>query len=161
MQIKMDTDAVRAMSGRLRQTADSMNSRLSSIKSSVESAGWQSQAREEFILHLEMLRRSTAQSAEVLRLMAQASDRKADQWEAIANIFNGPFYYLEGIWNSVVGFFSGIGNNIWKAITSIRLPSLPKFVFPSLSAAAIVGGISSIIPKWEWNKPDWWPFGKD
>jgi uncharacterized protein YukE len=160
MQIKMDIDAVRTMSSRLRQIADSMDSRLNSIKSSVESAGWQSQAREEFIMQLEILRRSSAQSAEVMRLMARASDRKADQWEAIANVFNGPFYFLEGIWDSVVGFFTGIGNNIWNAITSIKLPNLPKIVLPSISGAAIIGGISSIIPKWEWNPPDWWPFGK-
>jgi uncharacterized protein YukE len=161
MQIKMDTDAVRAMSSRLRQTADSMDTRLTSIKSAVESAGWQSQAREEFIMQLEMLRRSTSQSAEVMRLMARASDRKADQWETIANVFNGPFYYLEGIWNSVVSFFSGIDNSIWNVITSIKLPSLPAIVLPSISGAVIIGGISSIIPKWgEWNPPDWWPFGK-
>ncbi|GEM_PF-1909564 len=160
MQIKMDTDAVRTMSSRFRHTADSIDAGLSSIKTTVESADWQSQAREEFIMRLEMLRRTSSQSAAVLRMMAQAADRKAEQWEAIANIFNGPFQYLGNIWNSVVAFFSGIGSNIWNAITSIRLPSLPKLVLPSISGAAIIGGITNIIPKWEWNPPDWWPFPK-
>ncbi|MBG0785451.1 MAG: WXG100 family type VII secretion target [Anaerolineaceae bacterium] len=161
MQIKMDTDAVRSMSSKFRQTADSMDASLASIKATVESAGWQSQAREEFILRLEMLRRTSTQSATVLRMMAQAADRKAEQWEAIANFFNGPFHYLGNIWSSVVAFFSGIGSSIWNAITNIHLPSLPTIVLPSISGAAIVGGITSIIPKWEWNPPDWWPFNKN
>jgi surface antigen len=83
------------------------------------------------------------------------------QWEAIANFFNGPFHYLGNIWSSVVAFFSGIGSTIWNAITSIRLPSLPKLVLPSISGAAIIGGITCIIPEWEWNPPEWWPFNKN
>lgn len=174
MQIRMDTDAVRAMSSRLRQTADSMDTRLASIKSAVESAGWQSQAREEFIMQLEMLKRSAAQSSEVMRLMARASDRKADQWEAIANVFNGPFYYLEGIWDSVVGFISGIGNKISSAISNINWPSLPQFLrgwgigvgATSFSPSLVVGAIPLITPNWigdiiaKWRESDWWPFNK-
>ena len=161
MQIKMDTDAVRSMSSRFRQTADSMDASLASIKATVEAAGWQSQAREEFIMRLEMLRRTSTQSATVLRMMAQAADQKAEQWEAIANVFNGPFHSMGNIWSSVVAFFSGIGNSVWNAITNIQLPSLPSWVLPSISGATVIGGITSIIPKWgEWNPPDWWPFGK-
>jgi len=161
MKITMDTDAVRAMASRLRQTADSMDASLTSIKSSVESAGWQSQAREEFIMQLETIRRYSTQSNNVLRLMSQAADQKASQWEAIANVFNGPFHFIGGIWNSVKGFFGGLGNNFLRAINIIRLPSLPKFVLPSISGAVIIGGISSIIPQWEWKPPNWWPFQPD
>ena len=161
MQIKMDTDAVRSMSSRFRQTADSMDASLASIKATVEAAGWQSQAREEFIMRLEMLRRTSTQSATVLRMMAQAADQKAEQWEAIANVFNGPFHSMGNIWSSVIAFLSGIGGGIWNAITNIQLPSLPRLVFPSISGAAVIGGIASIIPKWEWNPPDWWPFNKN
>ncbi len=160
MQIKMDTDAVRSMSSRLRQTADSMDASLASIKATVEAAGWQSQAREEFIMRLEMLRRTSTQSATVLRMMAQAADQKAEQWEAIANVFNGPFHSMGNIWSSVIAFFSGIENSLWNAITNIQLPSLPSWVLPSISGATVIGGITSIIPKWEWNPPDWWPFSK-
>jgi hypothetical protein len=94
-------------------------------------------------------------------MMAQAADRKAEQWEAIANIFNGPFHYLTGLWNSVLAFFNRIGSGLMSAISNIHLPTLPKFVFPTISGAAIVGGIKSIIPKWDWNPPDWWPFNKN
>ncbi len=161
MQIKMDTDAVRTMSSRFRHTADSIDAGLSSIKTTVESADWQSQAREEFIMRLEMLRRTSTQSATVLRMMAQAGDQKAEQWEAIAHVFNGPFHYLAGLWSSILAFFNGIENSVWNAISNIHLSSLPKFVFPSISGAAIIGGITSIIPKWKWNPPNWWPFNKN
>jgi len=145
MQIKMDTDAVRSMSSRFRQTADSMDASLASIKATVEAAGWQSQAREEFIMRLEMLRRTSTQSATVLRMMAEAADQKAEQWEAIANVFNGPFHSMGNIWSSVVAFFSGIGNSVWNAITNIQLPSLPSWVLPSISGATVIGWITSII----------------
>jgi hypothetical protein len=95
MQIKMDTDQVRAMATRLRQTADLMDTHLASIKQSVTSAGWQSQAREEFIIQLETLKRSTDQSTHVLRLMAQAAEEKATQWEAIANVSMVPSILLK------------------------------------------------------------------
>ncbi|MBG0785450.1 MAG: WXG100 family type VII secretion target [Anaerolineaceae bacterium] len=159
MQIKMDTDAVRSMASKFRQTADSMDTSLASIKATVESAGWQSQAREEFIMRLELLQRTSTQSATVLRMMAQAADRKAEQWEAIANIFNGPFQYLGNIWSSVIAFFSGIGSSIWNAITSIQLPSLPNWVLPPISVIPIVGSFPGIVPEW-FKKPPWWPFNK-
>ena len=133
MQIKMDTDAVRAMSSRLRQSADLLDSKLAAIKSTVKTAGWQSQAREEYIMRLEMLTRSTNQSTTVLRMMAQAADHKAEQWEAISRIFNGPFHYLTGLWNSVLAFFNRIGFGLMDAISNIHLPTLPKFVFPAIS----------------------------
>ena len=161
MQIKMDTDAVRSMSSKFRHTADSMDTRLSSIKTTVETAGWQSQAREEFIMQLEMLRRTSTQSATVLRMMAQAADKKTEQWEAIANFFNGPFHYLGNIWSSVVAFFSGIGNSIWNAISNIRIPSLPKWILPPISILPITGGFTGIMPEWFKNPPDWWPFNKN
>jgi len=163
MQIKMDTDAVRAMSSKFRQTADSMDASLSSIKTTVESADWQSQAREEFIMRLEMLRRTSTQSATVLRMLAQAGDQKAEQWEAIANIFNGPFHNLGDLWNSVLTFFSGIGSSIWNTISNIHLPSLPTFVggaaiglgVSMLSPGMVTGGIHILDPDWKWEKPDW------
>jgi len=161
MFIKMDTDNVRAMSSRMRQTADLMDAGLVSINQVVTSAGWQSQAREEFIMHLEMVRRSTAQSTEVLRMMAQAAEEKANQWEAIGNVFNGPFYFLRNIWGSVKNFFGGMWGGIRSAINSIRIPSLPNFVFPALTGAAIIGWFNGIVAGWDWEAPDWWPFGKN
>lgn len=156
----MDVDAVRVLSSRLQQTAESIDSRFSSITQTVASAGWQSQAREEFVMRLESLQRISTQSTTIMRTMAQAADQKADQWETIANVFNGPFYFLAGIWDSVKNFFESIGSSIENSISNIRLPSLPTIVLPSISGAAIIGSISSIIPEWEWNAPSWWPFGK-
>jgi uncharacterized protein YukE len=163
MKITMDTDAVRAMASRLRQTADSMDESLTSIKSSVESAGWQSQAREEFLMHLETIRRYSAQSNNLLRLMSQAADQKASQWEAIASVFNGPFRYLGNVWSSIKGFFAGIGSGISNAIQSIKLPSLPEFIgggavgvgISMLSPNLVMGGLSLLKPDWKWTKPDW------
>jgi hypothetical protein len=157
MFIKMDTDNVRAMSSRMRKTADLMDARLVSINQVVTSAGWQSQAREEFIMHLESVRRSTAQSSKALRLMAAAADEKANQWEAIGNIFNGPFYFLRNVWGSVKNFIGGLWGGIKSAISSIRMPSLPVFIFPPIGAA-IAGWFNKIVPDWDWNPPDWWPF---
>jgi hypothetical protein len=161
MIFKMDTDSVRAMSIQFRRTAEAMEASMASIKQSVTAAPWQSQAREEFIMHLEMMQRSTQESVRVLHLMARAAERKADQWEAIANVFNGPFYYLEGVWDQVKNFMGGLWSGIKNAITSIRLPSLPRFVFPAISGGAIIGGITTLILTWEFKPPSWWPFKKE
>jgi hypothetical protein len=162
MIFRMDTDAVRAMAIRFRQTADSMEDSLASLTNAVNSAPWQSQAREEFILRLASLQRSTQRSIAILRMMARAADRKADQWEVIANAFNGPFYHLENIWAQVRDFLSSGWAAIQNAISNIRLPSLPAFVFPSISGAMIIGGLSKLVPSWILTPPDgWWPFNRE
>ena len=161
MIFRMDTDAVRAMAIRLRQTADSMEDSLASLTNAVNSAPWQSQAREEFILRLASLQRSTQRSIAILRMMARAADRKADQWETIANAFNGPFYHLENIWAQVRDFLSSGWAAIQSAISNIRLPSLPTLVFPSISGAMIIGGLSKLVPSWTFTPPGWWPFNRE
>lgn len=156
MLIKMDTDNVRAMSSKLRQTADSMDSSLASINHAVTSAGWESQAREEFIMHLEMVRRGSMQSTEVLRMMAQAADEKANQWEAIGSVFNGPFYYLRNIWDSIMNFVGGLWGGVKSAINSLRMPSLPVFIFPPIGKF-IVDFFRNNWPDWkDWKLPIWW-----
>lgn len=161
MLIKMDTDSVRGMSSGIRQTADSMDARLASISQVVTSAGWQSQAREEFMIHLETVRRSTTESVNVLRVMAQAADEKASQWEAIGNVFNGPFYSLRKIWGSVLNFIHGLWGGIRGVNHLLPVPSLPNFVFPAIAGFAIAGWFNKITPGWYLNRPDWWPANKN
>jgi len=156
MKIKMDTDAVRSMSARLRQTADSMDISLAMIKKTAETAEWQSQARDEFINYLETLRGGIIRSAEVLRMMAGAAEEKASQWEVIANVFNRPFQALSGLWNRLKDNMGWLWSGIKSAIMGVRLPSIPKVVLPVIGFGGIVGWFQKIVQDWKWP-PSWWP----
>lgn len=160
MLFKMDTDAVRAMALRLQQTADTLDGSVTAMKTAMQAAGWQSQAREEFMVQLETLLHRQVRTIQVLRLMARAAERKAEQWEAIASVFNGPFVFLEGAWDAVKSFFGGMWADLQSAIDGIKLPSLPSIVLPGISGAIILGGLTTLLPSWNFQKPGWWPFGK-
>ncbi len=156
MIFRMDTDAVRAMAARFRSTAEAMETSLTAINQGVKGAPWQSQAREEFVTQLELLQSGTLRSAEVLRMMAGAAEEKASQWEAIGNIFNGPFQALSGLWNRLKDNMGWLWGRIKGAITGIRLPSIPKIVLPVIAFGGIAGWFQKIIPDWKWP-PSWWP----
>jgi len=158
MPIKMDTDAVRSLASSLQNFSTSYENRLKSIKQSAESANWQSQAREEFIQDLNLVAKGGTLSVEALRLMSRATNRKADQWEAIGNVFNGPFYILEGIWDSFKNYLGNSWNNLLKTMGSIRWPTATAITG---IATGIVGGFTGLWPKWEFEKPTWWQFGGD
>ncbi len=157
MIVKMDPEAIRAMAAKFRATADSMESHMASITQSVTQAGWQSQAREEFIMQLAMLQSTTTQTVSALRMMAQAADQKAAQWEAIASVFNGPFHFLSGIWQQVTGFVGGLWSSLTKGIANLNWPSLPAWVLPGIGLG---GAFTGLLPDWDFKKPDWWPFEK-
>ena len=159
MRFSMDTDQVRMMASALRQNADSLEAHMAGIRASVQAANWQSQAREEYVNNLETLIRVNAKSIQAMRLMARAAERKADQWEAIANKFNGPFYHLEGIWNSFLDHL----NNTWQGLLiAIGSISLPSFAFIPGTAQKVKDWFDGIEFPWEkpWP-PEWWPFDKN
>jgi len=155
MPIKMDTDAVRSLASSLQNFSASYENRLRAIKQSAESANWQSQAREEFIQDLNLVAKGGNLSVEALRLMSRATNRKVDQWEAIGNIFNGPFYFLEGIWDSFKNYLGNSWNNLIKTMGSIRWPTATAITG---IATGIVSGFTGLWPKWDFNRPDWWPW---
>jgi len=157
MIFRMDTDAVRAMAAKFRSTANTMETSLTAINQGVKGAPWQSQAREEFITLLETLQGGTLRSAEVLRMMAGAAEEKASQWEAIGNIFNGPFQALSGLWNRLKDNMGWLWGRIKGAITGVRLPSVPHVVLPVITFGGIIGWFDRIVPDWSWKKLTWWP----
>lgn len=158
MQIKMDTDAVRSLSSSVQNFATSYENRIRAIKQSAESANWQSQAREEFIQDLNLVVKGGTYSVEALRLMSRAANRKVDQWEAIGNIFNGPFYFLEGIWDSFKNYLGSNWNNLIRTMGSIRWPTATAITG---IATGIVSGFTGLWPNWDFEKQPWWPFKED
>jgi len=161
MIFKMDTDAVRAMASRFRATADTIEMGSTATNRNVQGAPWQSQAREEFILQMDMLNNSLLRSAEILRLMGTAADQKASQWEAVGRVFNGPFPYISSVWNRLKSMMGGLWLRIQGAIAGIKWPSIPKIVFPGIIGIGIIGPIHRILPWKPWpdfRRPGWWPF---
>jgi len=151
----MDPDQVRAMANKANQTANSLQSHMSQIVSSVREAEWQSQAREEFVSRLEALSRVNDQSVSAMKLMANAAAQKARQWEAKANRFGSTLEAIGSFWSSFVDHL----NNTWQGL----LDSISKI---GIGGTAIIGGgigaiggwIGGILPTWDWKPPDWWSF---
>lgn len=156
MMIKMDTDAVRAVASSMQNLAEDFDTRFSSISAVVSGASWQSQAREEFIENLNMVTQAGTASSSALRLMAKATSRKADQWEAVSSVFNGPFYYLEGLWDNFTSALGNTWNNLLGTIGSIRWPTAAAVIgIP----AGIIGSFVGHWPSWkDFKLPDWSPF---
>ncbi len=139
MRIRMDTDQVRMMASALRREADTMDGHMASIRASVEGANWQSQAREEYVSNLETLLRVNAQTTQAMRLMAQAAEKKAEQWEIIANKFNGPFEQIGDVWRNFLDHL----NNTWQGIiSSIKRTRLPNLSLVPLAANSAVGFVT-------------------
>lgn len=167
MIFKMDTDAVRAMAARFRSAADTIEMGSTATNRNVQGAPWQSQAREEFVLQMDMLNNSIRQSAEILRLMGTAAEQKASQWEAIGDRFNGPWQAMGNAWGQLKSMMGGLWSRIKGAISGIRWPSVPKFLggvavgvgVSTFSPLLVVGGLYVLNPDWFQKQPDWWPFG--
>jgi uncharacterized protein YukE len=157
MIFKMDTDAVRAMAARFRSAADAIEMGSTATNQNVQGAPWQSQAREEFVLQMDMLNNSIRQSAEILRLMGTAAEQKAGQWEAVGNMFNGPFPAISSVWNRLKSMMGGLWSRIKGAISGIKWPSLPKYLFPGFITPITLLPILKPMP-WFNDKPSWWPF---
>ena len=136
MRIRMETDQVRMMASALRREADTMDGHMASIRASVEGANWQSQAREEYVSNLETLLRVNAQTTQAMRLMAQAAEKKAEQWEKLASKFNGPFEFIGDIWRNFLDHL----NNTWQGIiNSIGKIKIPEFSLVPSGAVSTVG----------------------
>ena len=156
MRIGMDTGQVRMMASTLRREADAIDGHMASIRASVEGANWQSQAREEYVSNLEALLRVNAKTTQAMRLMAQAAERKAEQWEMLANKFNGPFISIGNIWKEFTDSLSNVIQKVRGIIKGINWPKIETFVTPGL----IIPGVflfNKISPSWDWKKPEWWP----
>ncbi len=132
--IAMDPDQVRAMANTANRTAESIQGHMSQMVSAVRGAEWQSQAREEFIERIETLSRVNTQSMTALRLMANAANQKARQWEAKASRFNAPLEALDGAWDSFLDHL----NNTWQGL----LNSISGIVTGGFTV--IVGGLAGI-----------------
>jgi hypothetical protein len=156
MIFKMDAEAVRGMAARFRAAADAMELGTISTNRNVQSAPWQSQAREEFILEMEVLHNSILQSAEVLLLMGTAAEQKASQWEAVGNMFNGPFPAISGVWNRLKSIMGGLWSRIRNAVRGIKWPSVPKYVVPATTGGVVLGAFIKK-PSWLTWPPKWWP----
>lgn len=149
MIFKMDTTEVKIMASQISYSANRVESGVSSIHQTVANATWQSQARDEFVYDLELLKMTVQHTTDILRLMGRAADEKARQWEAIANFFNAPQIIMSGIWKELKSMFGEIWNRIKNSMRNFRFPSLPKFVWPSITALPIITpGIGKIKPPW-------------
>lgn len=156
----METEQVRAMAASLRANADQMEAHMADIKSSVHNANWQSNAREEYVSDLETLFRVNAKSVQAMRLMAQAIESKAQQWEEIASKFAGPFHYLQGVWESVLDHLNNVWQGLLNIIGKIQVPIIGIIAGPVL----VVNTWLTILEKMKglnWP-PSWWPpFGSN
>lgn len=155
MRIGMDTGQVRMMASRLRREADAIDGHMASIRASVEGANWQSQAREEYVSNLEALLRVNAKTTQAMRLMAQAAERKAEQWEMLANKFNGPIEFIGDIWRSLLDHLNHTWQGILDTTRRIQIPELAIIapaIVPSVAWQELINKISS----WKWP-PSWWP----
>lgn len=157
LRIRMETDEVRMMAANLRRNADAMEAHMTGIQSTVLNTNWQSNARDEFVNNIEILMKGNAQAVKAMRLMARAAERKADQWEAIGNKFMGPFYFLEGIWASVLDHLNNTWQGILNSLGNIRWPS---FALVSTGLVTINGWFKNLVPPWDFTPPPWWPFNK-
>jgi len=155
MRIRMETDQVRMMASALRREADTMDGHMASIRASVEGANWQSQAREEYVSNLETLLRVNAQTTQAMRLMAQAAEKKAEQWEKLASKFNGPFEFIGDIWRNFLDHLNNTWQGIVDVIGRIQVPTfaiIAPAVIPNVAWQELIKKISA----WTWP-PSWWP----
>lgn len=159
MRIGMDTDQVRMIASTLRREADAIDGHMTGIRASVEGANWQSQAREEYVSNLEALLRVNAKTTQAMRLMAQAAERKAGQWEILANKFNGPFEFIGDIWRSFLDHL----NNTWQGIiNTIGKITIPFFTLIPMTSQKVGDWFDNIEFPWEkgaWP-PSWVPWSK-
>ncbi len=159
MRIRMETDQVRMMASALRREADTMDGHMASIRASVEGANWQSQAREEYVSNLETLLRVNAQTTQAMRLMAQAAEKKAEQWEKLASKFNGPFEFIGDIWRNFLDHL----NNTWQGIVDVIAKiAIPSFTFIPIVSGQVGDWFENIKFPWEdgaWP-PSWAPWLK-
>lgn len=170
MRIFMETDAVRGMAGRARQTADDLDGRIDALLSQIENMEWQSNARTEFDGYFRGIHRNIKTIANAMRLMGSAADAKATQWESIANKLLGPFVAVQNFWQAALDHLGGIaaviGGILIGGISRIVIPGYPRFPidrlrpvppgFPTLPNIPGMGrGIQG--PSWKPGSPGFLP----
>jgi len=169
MKFFIETDTVRGMAARFTKTSESIDSHMAVLVYSVETADWQSQAREEFIIQLKTLQQSLMQAGRAMDLMGQAARTKADRWEWLASRFNAARQASGNMWGSVLSALDSIRSTNWLDLIRLKIPSVPKYVggflvgtgIAYLSPWLIIGGLHILKPGWDWKPPSWWPVGKD
>jgi len=126
MRIFMETDAVRGMAAKAKQTADDLDGRIDALRSQIDNMEWQSSARTEFDGYFAGIHRNIKTIANAMRLMGSAAEAKATQWEAIANKLLGPFVAVQNFWQAALdhmGLIVAILIGIW-------LGRLPRWIGP-------------------------------
>lgn len=131
MRIFMETDAVRGMAANAKQTADDLDGRIDALRTQIENMEWQSNARTEFEGYFSGIHRNIKTIANAMRLMGNAADAKAAQWEAIANKLLGPFVAVQNFWQAAIDHLGGIaavvGGILIGGISRIIIPGHPRF----------------------------------
>ena len=128
MRIFMDTDAVRGMAGKARQTADDLDGRIDALLSQIESMEWHSNARTEFDGNFKGIHRNIKAIAHAMRLMGSAADAKASQWEAIASKLLGPFVAVQNFWQAAIDHLGSIGAVIGGIL--IGIGGISRWILP-------------------------------
>ena len=151
MRIFMDTDAVRGMAAKARQTADDVDGRIDALLSQIDNMEWQSNARTEFEGNFKGIHRNIKAIANAMRLMGSAVDAKASQWEAIASKLLGPFVAVQNFWQSALDNLGSIGAVIGGILFGIG--GISRWILPRLP----LPGSGEII---RWPLPFPYPGGK-
>ncbi len=126
MRIFMDTDAVRGMAGKARQTADDLDGRIDALLSQIDNMEWQSNARTEFDEKFKVIHRNIKVIANAMRLMSSAADEKASQWEAIAGKLLGPFVAVQNFWQSAMDNLGAIA----AVIGGVLIGGITRWIQP-------------------------------
>lgn len=159
MRIFMETEAVRGMAAKARQTADSLDGRADAILSQTQNMDWQSNARQEFDESYQVIHRNLKSIARAMRTMGSAADEKAHQWETIASKLMGPFVAIRGLWREAMDSLGAIVAIIGGIIGGIILK---PFQWPPNGSniyhpLPFVPGRGNQGPSWKPPRPDWLP----
>lgn len=126
MRIFMETDAVRGMAARAKQTADSLDGGIDALLSQIENMEWQSNARTEFDGNFKGIHRNIKSIANAMRSMGSAADAKAAQWEAVANRLLGPFVAVGNFWQIAIDHLGTIG----AVIGGVLIGGISRWILP-------------------------------
>lgn len=138
----MDTDAVRGMAVRTRQTGDNLDARVDAILLQIENMEWQSNARTEFDGNFKSIHRNIKTIANAMRLMGSAADAKASQWETIASKLLGPFVAVQNFWQDAIDHLGSIG----AVIGAILFGGISRWILPWTPRKIIDDGSIHIMP---------------
>jgi surface antigen len=155
----METDAVRGMAGRARQTADDLDGRIDALLSQIENMEWQSNARTEFDDKLTSTMRILRYIANVIRVMGVAAGEEVSQWDVVASKLGGSFVPAQGSWQSAMDQLASVESVFGAILIGIgisgtgRNPTNPIDSIPRRPGSYQVGrNIQG--PSWQPDSPE-------